>query len=392
MKKIIPVLLVVLVGFGLFYFLKTDRGRSGMVEGEVSEEPQVDIRVEEYVVQDNDTFTTVMDSLGIGYADALAIVDAAVEVVDFTSIKVGKSFRLVFEDGVKKRIEYEPGTEDVIIVDLENSFATHKEPIQYDISIESVQVTIDESLFLSGLDVGLSEVLLLEYVEVFAWEVDFATQVQSGDSFNIVYEKRSRNGIDAGVGDVIFGSFFSDRGESFAYRFIEPDGSRSYYDEEGSSLVRAFLKAPLNYSRITSGYTNARFHPVLQSTTPHRAIDYAAATGTPVKAVADGTVSFAAWNGGYGNYVDIRHGSVYQTQYAHLSSILVSPGESVKQGDIIGKVGSTGFSTGPHLHYQVKVHGELMNPGEVEFPKGDSISDELMEEFYRQKDEVDRLR
>jgi murein DD-endopeptidase MepM/ murein hydrolase activator NlpD len=125
---------------------------------------------------------------------------------------------------------------------------------------------------------------------------------------------------------------------------------------------------------------------------PHRAIDYAAATGTPVKAVADGTVSFAGWKGGFGNYIDIRHGSVYQTQYAHLSKILVSPGESVKQGDIIGKVGSTGFSTGPHLHYQVKVHGELTNPGEVEFPKGDSISDELMEEFYKQKKEVDKLR
>lgn len=157
-------------------------------------------------------------------------------------------------------------------------------------------------------------------------------------------------------------------------------------------MQRQFLKAPLNYSRITSGFTYSRFHPVLQASTPHRAIDYAASTGTPIFAVADGVITQAGWNGGYGNYIDISHGSVYDTQYAHLSRIIVSYGQTISQGETIGYVGSTGFSTGPHLHYQVQVHGELVNPLEVDFPEGDPILDEERDQFESQKQEIDELR
>jgi len=386
MKKFLFVFLFVLFAAGGFLFTSRDsQADEPVIEEVVEVEPEVQVVVEEYLVTEDDTFTTVTDYFGIPYADALAIVDTAEGVFDFTSIKVGKPFRLVSEDGVVTRLEYEPGTEYFVSVDLLAGFVTTKEAIAYDLSIERAEVTISESLFVSGLNAGLSEVLLLDFVEIFAWDVDFATQVQVGDTYTILYEKRSRDGEEAGVGDVLYGNFVNVGEVSEAFRFVDPEGETSYYDPEGRSLAREFLRAPLSYSRISSGYTNARFHPVVQRNMPHRAIDYAAPYGTPIVAVADGTVTYAGWNGGYGNYIDIRHNSVYETQYAHLSSMTVSYGERVEQGKVIGYVGSTGWSTGPHLHYQVQVNGSLMNPLEVDFPKGDPLSDELLPMFEEQK-------
>lgn len=394
MKRLgIIALILLLLGTGtlLFFRFKANAEAEAVVTAE-NFEPQIEVRVETYTIQSDDTFTSAMEALGIDYAAALEIVTAAEEEVDFTRIKAGKDFRLVFENDIAVRLEYEPGTEYFFSVDLLNDYTTTKNDIIYEISYESASVTIDESLFLSGLDAGLNEVLLLEYVEVFAWEVDFATQVQTGDSFTLLYEKRSRNGEDAGTGDVLYGTFTGTHGTSTAYRYIDDQGITAYYDAEGRSMQRQFLKAPLSFSRITSGYSYARFHPVLNTTTPHRAIDYGAPTGTPIFAVADGVVTYAAWNGGFGNYIDISHGSVYETQYAHLSRYAVSAGDSVVQGQTIGYVGNTGFSTGPHLHYQVKVHGELVNPLEVEFPEGDPIEEHERENFDAQKAEIDSLR
>jgi len=393
MNKFFASLVLIIIGASVLYFAKPVLFAQSNTEIESFPEIelQIETRIEEHTVTDEDTFTTVMDALGIDYVDALEIVESAKEVVDFTHIKAGKVFRLVYEEDTPTRVEYEPGTETMIVVDLTKNYLTTEEPIPYDISVERADVVITESLFVAGLDAGLSEVLLLDFVDVFAWEVDFATQVQSGDSFSLLYEKRSRNGNDVGVGDILFGSFTNVGETSYAYRFIDSSDSISYYNQDGDSLVREFLKAPLNFSRISSGYTTARFHPVLKTTMPHRAIDYAAAYGTPVKAVSDGKVTFAGWNGGSGNFIDIRHNSIYETQYAHLSRIAVQQGESVKQGDIIGYVGSTGLSTGPHLHYQVKVNGQLTNPLEVVFPKGDPIPEDEVEEFYKQKDNIDQI-
>jgi len=378
---------IILAGFSFLHFSQSEPVVSvDEEEGVIVEEPTFDVAV--YTVAQEDTFTTVADQLGISYSDALDIVEAAEDVFDFTSINVGKTFRLLSQEGVPMFLEYEPGTEYMIVVDLQNAFSTSKEVIEYEITVERADVVIEESLFVSGLNAGISEVLLLEYVDIFAWDVDFATQVQQGDTYTILYEKRYRDGEEAGVGDVLYGSFTNVGEVSEAYRFMSEEGGRSYYNSEGESLIREFLRAPLSYSRISSGYTTARFHPVTQTTMPHRAIDYAAPTGTPVYAVADGTVTAARWNGGFGNYVDIRHNSVYETQYAHLSRIAVSAGQSVAQGEIVGYVGSTGWSTGPHLHYQVKVNGTLTNPLEVDFPKGDPLSEDLLGAFEQQKSEI----
>lgn len=341
-----------------------------------------------YTISDGDTFTKAMEQLGFSYTESLQIVEASKDIFDFTKIKLGKSFSVISEDGIRKRIEYEPNSDEVIKVDLENGFLTTKELIAYDIQTATANVTISDSMYLSGINAGLPETLILKIADVFAWEIDFATQVQNGDSFRVLYEKRSRNGVEHGVRDVLAVEFINNGNSTKAIHYTDPIGKKSYFNENGESLVRPFLKSPLSFSRITSGYTNSRFHPTLQRNMPHLAIDYGAPTGTPIMAVGDGTIVFAGWKGGFGNYIDIRHNGTFKTQYAHLSKFAVKNGQSVKQGDIIGYVGSTGFSTGPHLHYQVEVNGQLVNPLEVKFPSGDALNEEYREDFEHIKTEL----
>lgn len=397
MKKFIVFVGILLVAGGAWYMLRDAPLGSVEAETEVSEGEQEQIlaaptqTITEYEIADGDTFTSAMEELGISYADALAIVSAAEEVFDFTSIRVGKTFQLVSENSGPVELLYEPSMETTIRVDLRNDFETTSEEIVYDIELAKVDVTITDSLFASGVREGLSEVLLLEYVDVFAWEVDFATVVQENDSYTILYEELYRDGEYVGTGDVVYGSFNNMGNESFAYQFTDETGEMGYFDADGNSLIRPFLKAPLSYSRISSGFSYARFHPVLKTTTPHRAIDYAAPMWTPIMAVADGTVIYSGWNGGYGNYIEIRHNDVYQTNYAHLVDYEVGYGDKVKQGDVIGYVGSTGYSTGPHLHYEVEVNGEKINPLEVEFPKGDAVAEEYRPAFEQERQRLDAL-
>lgn len=392
MKKILILLaLGAVVTGGYLLYQKHANAVEAREIPEEPAEPEVSVTHERYTIDDGDTFTSAAEELGIGYQEALRIVDAASEVFDFTKIKLGREIRVVFEDGVRKRLEYEPDAEQIISVDLENGYETTQRSIEYDVAVEAASVMIKDSLYLSGLEAGVPETVILEFAEVFAWEVDFATQVQAGDSFEVLYEKRIRNGEEAGYGDVLAGRFTNSGEVSEAFRFTDPEGRAAYYDSTGNSLVRPFLKAPLSYSRITSGYTNARFHPITGTTSPHRAIDYAAPTGTPIMAVGDGTVVHAAYSGGFGNFIKIRHNGTYQTHYAHLSRYAVTAGDSVKQGDVIGYVGSTGWSTGPHLHYEIEVNGSLVNPLEVEFPKGDPLSEDRMQDFLKEKEILENM-
>jgi murein DD-endopeptidase MepM/ murein hydrolase activator NlpD len=357
-----------------------------------AQEPQVIIEEQSHTIQEGDTFTAAAEELGISYTDALAIVEAAEGVFDFTRIQLGKELTLITEDGIRTRLEYEPTSSTVAVVYLQETFRTEMQDIQFDIEVKQASGTIEESLFLSMTEAGLPDALVIKFADILAWEIDFATQVQAGDEFYALYEERSRDGEKAGIGDILKADFTNNGRKTTAYRYIKPDGDITYYSEDGTSLVRPFLKAPLSFSRITSGYSYGRFHPVLKRNMPHRAIDYGAPTGTPIMAVADGTITFAGWSSiGYGNFVKIKHNGIYGTNYAHLHNIYVSPGEFVEQGDIIGTVGSTGYSTGPHLHYEVTVYGELKNPLEVEFPEGDPLSEEERDEFEQQKAEIDKL-
>jgi murein DD-endopeptidase MepM/ murein hydrolase activator NlpD len=326
--------------------------------------------------------------MGIGYGTMLEVLESAADVYDFTRVRVGKTLHATIAQGTLNALAYDMDTESQVLVERTGSTYTAKEiPIAYAATRSTANATIDSSLFVAGAQAGLQDRTILAIAEVFAWNIDFATQIQQGDAFSVLYESRTRDGQEAPDGPILAATFTTG-GETFtAVRFEAPDGTTHYYDEEGNSLVRQFLKAPLKYSRITSGYTNSRFHPTLQKNMSHLAIDYAAPLGTPIYAVGDGVVKSAGWGGGYGNLIKLKHNSTYSTNYAHLTRFAkgITAGARVTQGQVIGYVGSTGFSTGPHLHYEIEKNGVKVNPLGLELPAGEPIKSEWKAEFDAQK-------
>lgn len=375
------------------YKTNADAAPTQEVFGEiiVPSNQEVEYAMTTYTVQSGDVFTSAMEQLGVSYGTALQIVELASSTFDFTRIREGKTFTVYSNaNGIAEKFIYEPDAERQIVVTLVPTLGVAEVPIVYDVREQTAAATIESSLFLAGATAGLSDALILDIAEVFAWTIDFATQVQQGDSFRVLYEQRLRDGVAAGHGDILAAEFINNGRSYVAYIFTDTDGKVQYYDADGNSLIKQFLRAPLSYNRISSGYTNSRFHPTLGKNTPHRAIDYAAPMGTPIMSVGDGTVVFAGWGGGYGNFVKIRHNSTYQTHYAHLSRFAtgLSVGDTVTQGEVIGYVGSTGYSTGPHLHYEIQKNGELVNPLEIELPAGDPVPEELKDAFFAQKEEL----
>ena len=207
MKKLIIFVLVIGAFTGI-YFATQSKLEAQTDVGDVSvtipiDEPQIDVQVDEYTISDGDTFTVAMEALGISYSDALAIVEASKPVFDFTSVKLDKTFKLITEDGVKVRLEYEPNSDQLFVVDLQDGYKTTEQEVEYDLSLETAELTINNSMYQDGLEAGLPELLILKFADVFAWEIDFSVQVQPGDKFKVLYEKRMRDGADAGVGDII---------------------------------------------------------------------------------------------------------------------------------------------------------------------------------------------
>ena len=213
--------------------------------------------------------------------------------------------------------------------------------------------------------------------------------IRTGDYFKFIYEERYLDGEYVMPGDILVAKFINDGREYKAYyldraQLDENNSVGGYYNENGESMQKIFLKAPVSYKYISSGFTTGlRYVQAFDVSTKHRAIDYAAPYGTPIKAVGDGTVVHASWNGGYGNFISIRHNSTYTTNYAHLSKYAVSYGQKVVQGQTIGYVGSTGFSTGPHVHYEMVKHGTKINPQTEDFPSTDGVAEEDQEAFNK---------
>ncbi|KKR45011.1 MAG: M24/M37 family peptidase [Parcubacteria group bacterium GW2011_GWA2_40_14] len=345
-------------------------------------------KVAEYKIQSGDTFTSILGSFQIPYDQALAILNSSKEAFDFTKIQTGKVIKLIFINEAFASVEYPLTSETVVIVVKEDdSFKATTKPIPYQIQNVTANGTITDSLFVAAQNAGIEDKVTMEIADIFSSDIDFATDIRDGDSFSVVYEKRSLDGKDAGAGKVLAAKFINNDEAYTAFRYND-----KFYDAEGNSIARQFLKSPLNYARISSGYSYKRENPVTKKVTPHRAIDYAADTGTPVIATADGKVTTAGSKGGLGIIVELKHGG-YLTQYAHLSSIAkgVKKGEDVVQGDVIGYVGSTGISTGPHLQYAMFEDGNPINPQTTNFPRGGSIPDSEKDSFAGVKNKLGDL-
>ncbi|OGI86684.1 hypothetical protein A3A91_03540 [Candidatus Nomurabacteria bacterium RIFCSPLOWO2_01_FULL_36_16] len=345
-------------------------------------------KVAEYKIQSGDTFTKIMGSFQIPYDQALAIINSSKEAFDFTKIQTGKVIKLIFINEAFASVEYPLTSETVVIVVKEDdTFKATTKPIPYQIQNVTANGTITDSLFVAAQNAGIEDKVTMEIADIFSSDIDFATDIRDGDSFSVVYEKRSLDGKDAGAGKVLAAKFINNDEAYTAFRYND-----KFYDGEGKSIARQFLKSPLNYAQISSGYSYQRTNPVTKKVTPHRAIDYAADTGTPVIATADGKVTTAGSKGGLGITVELKHGG-YLTQYAHLSSIAkgVKKGEDVVQGDVIGYVGSTGISTGPHLQYAMFEDGNAINPQTTNFPRGGSIPDSEKDSFAGVKNKLGGL-
>ena len=252
-----------------------------------------------------------------------------------------------------------------------------------EVAVATASGVIDTSLFEAGQHAGLSDNLIMQMAEIFGWDVDFALDIRAGDRFALVFEEQFKDGQKIGEGPIIAAEF-TNRGHRIrAVRYVDSTGGADYFTPDGRSMRKAFLRTPVNFTRISSRFSFSRRHPILHKMRAHRGVDYAAPRGTAVKASGDGRVVSAGRNGGYGRTVVLRHGSVYTTLYAHLSRFSkgIRPGKRVEQGQTIGYVGSSGLATGPHLHYEFRVRGIHRDPLSVKLPRAAALAEEYMDDF-----------
>ena len=265
--------------------------------------------------------------------------------------------------------------DSLIITRSDQGFNYQSESKQLETRGNQTRVLINNSLFVDGQKAGLSDQLIMKLAAIFGWDIDFALGIRKGDQFSLVYEEKYLEGSKYGEGDILAAEFIN-RGKRYrAIRYQDPTGEVGYYTPNGKSMRKAFLRTPVKFSRISSGFTTRRWHPVLEKWRSHRGVDYAAPTGTPIKATGKGKVIFSGWKGGYGRVVYIKHNSKYTTVYGHLSSFSkdATIGSLIQQGDIIGYVGQSGLATGPHLHYEMRVNGVHKNPLTVKLPSAKPI-------------------
>jgi murein DD-endopeptidase MepM/ murein hydrolase activator NlpD len=259
-----------------------------------------------------------------------------------------------------------------------------EQPADQEVRILMASGEIRSSLFAATDAAGLPDAVAIQIADIFASEIDFHRDLRRGDRFTVVYELSHVRGEPLRAGRVLAAEFVNGGKALRAVWFQRPDGhSGGYYAPDGKSLRKAFLRSPLEFSRVSSGFSNARYHPVLKEWRAHRGIDYAAPTGTRVRATADGVVAFIGPQGGYGNLIVLRHGGRYSTAYGHLSGFAkgLHRGSRVGQGDVIGFVGSTGLATGPHLHYEFRVDGQQRNPLTVAMPAAEPVPGHLRSAF-----------
>jgi murein DD-endopeptidase MepM/ murein hydrolase activator NlpD len=259
----------------------------------------------------------------------------------------------------------------------------------YDVEIKSASAAVEESLFEDGRKAGIHPTLLAQLADIFTSDIDIQKDIGKGDSFKIIYEERSRKGKEPKTLLRILAAELISAGEKLtAIYFEKQKGQGNYYNLDGKSFARSFLRFPLEFSTITSQFTESRFHPILKASLPHTGVDFAAQRGTPVRAVGDGIIAAAGWNGSYGRAIDIQHDASYMSRYAHLDRLAagIQNGAAVTKGQIIGYVGSTGRSTGPHLHFELYKDQQYINPLSVDFPAEETIEPDLQRVFDDKKD------
>lgn len=345
-----------------------------------------------YQIQRGDSLSRIFQKQKLGAADALRI--AAHEgAQDIKTLVPGKTIRIGRDENSELRalsFELRNHRNLNIILGTDGSLEFDSIKKKLDKQPKSVDMVIDSSLFKAASDAGLSDKLILKLAGVFAWDIDFAKDLQKGDRFSIIHEELRDGKKRKGDGDILAARFVSPDRELFAFRHVTEGGTVEYYDEEGRNLRGTFLRTPMKISKITSGFSKRRLHPISKEWKKHTGVDYAAPKGTPILATANGTVGFVGNKNGYGKTLVLKHANNYSTLYAHLSSwrSKIKPGSRVKQGEIIGFVGRTGSATAPHLHYEFRVKGTHVDPLGYKLPKAAPIADSQRDVFLERAREM----
>ena len=330
------------------------------------------------VIQNGETFTGLMTRLGLSSGDAYNLVQNCDSVFDVRKMRAGKRWDAYYADSTLLRyvVYHNDKVVSTVFRCCDSVYTVRKEVILRE---KTADVTISSSLWNDMIDAGVSPLMIVELADIYAWTVDFFG-LREGDRFRVLYRERVCDGEVVGIDGIDYAEFLRGSTVLPAVFFDQGDGRNSYWNEKGESMQKAFLKAPLKFTRISSGFSYHRKHPVHGDVRPHTGVDYAAPTGTPVMSIGDGTVISKGWGGGGGNTLKVRHNSVYTTAYLHLSKYAsgINVGTHVRQGQVIGYVGMTGTATGPHLDFRVWKNGTAINPLTMESPPSEPVRKENM--------------
>jgi len=357
--------------------------------GEIPRDIPVTSRMIEDVVKRGETMYDIFQKYGLDLQELLHLRKASAGIHRLRSISAGKTYKIeLAPDNSVLSLTYQ--INDDVLLNVTRSdpgFRAEKIEIPYEKRERKLGGIIENNLYEALGNDGESAMLAYALSDIFSWDIDFTTDLRKGDNFRFVVEELWLGGSFKRFGEILAAEFTNDGTTYRAFRYEGPDGRAGYYDDEGKSLQRSFLKAPLSYRRISSGFTHSRLHPILKIRRPHLGIDYVAPRGTPVSALGDGAVQFAGYKGANGNLVILKHPKGFTTYYGHLGKIRtgIRRGARVSQGDVIGYVGSTGRATGSHLDFRMKQASRFVNPLKVDIPRGGGIPKPLLADYDKKR-------
>lgn len=335
-------------------------------------------------VKSGDSLALIFARQGLSPQQLDRVIHADKSTAALKNLMPGQQFKFQINNGELQQLVYKIDALNTLNIrrDNQDEFVVATDTREMETRVTNTSGVIDSSLFLAGQAAGMSDNLIMELAGIFGWDVDFALDIRSGDRFTLVYEELYLDGKKQRDGNILAAEFVN-RGKTYrALRYVDAANRADYYSPDGRSMRKAFLRTPVDFTRISSRF-GSRFHPTLKKRKNHHGVDYAAPRGTPIKAAGDGKLIFVGRKGGYGKTVIIQHGGQYSTLYAHMSRIKPGSrrGKHVRQGQIIGYVGSTGRSTGPHLHYEFRVNGVHRNPLTVRLPDAAPITAKYKPDF-----------
>ncbi|WP_343222656.1 OapA family protein [Marinobacterium ramblicola] len=349
--------------------------------------PQIMENWIDYDVRSGDSLTSIFKRAGLSARDVYQISQATSENQVLSRLYPGQTLSFLIQEGELQKLRFvQDKLNSIEIARTADGYDTRIESRTPDIKTHIVTGTINSSLFVDAARAGLSDNMIMQMAQILGWDIDFALDIREHDRFRVLYEEKYLGDEKIGEGDILAVEFIN-QGETFAaVRYTDSKGNNNYFTPDGQSMRKAFLRSPVDFRRISSGFNPARLHPVLGTKRPHRGVDYAAKTGTPIKASGDGKIIWRGTKGGYGRAIIIQHGGNITTLYAHMSGYKsgLSTGSRVKQGQVIGYVGMSGLASGPHLHYEFRVNGVHKNPMTVKLPHAEPVPQSEQAAFRQQ--------